>query len=292
MTDIVLLTVATDVNKPHFKNWKRSAEYAGWPSSKIAIVGENENWGGWEWRCKKISEYCDSLPKNNIVIFCDSYDLLIFGSPKRFRKLFKSKKCDIMVGLEYMCGTKYSITPSCAGSLYDDKNIFVCGGGITGRASSMSHAYKYIGKYTDDQIGWYNYIKNNNYPPKTTFYFDENNEMIFNMAYGDHKTRNYQIRTTFEFITFLFNPWKTINPIKKTKLLPSIHGVSPLMIHTPGINSDSGSRYNYIGMNFLPKRVFERRGLTFNNITSLTYMSVLIAIVVIIVAVLKSNNKI
>ncbi len=309
MLDITLLTVATDINRVHFKNWRRSARHAGWPDDQVVVLGANQKWGGWPWRCKKIVEYCNSVNPAKIVVFCDSYDLLVFGSPFEFLKLFQTRGCDVLFGVDFICckeGFMGAIKPSCSGSVFKDRNVYINGGGIMGRASILAHAYQYIGEsFADDQIGWFDYVKKHQmyqqawykylaekkYPVHAKFCFDENNDMIFNMMFGDHSVReSNQIGMYFKFIEMWFNPWRTTNIIRGTDR-PVIQNSRSLMVHTPGITVDSGARYNYIGSRYLSKKCFQQIGLTYAHISGLTYGAILLVVVVIVVVLLLRRRR-
>ena len=77
----VLLTVATDPANPYFQNWLRSAKQAGWTDAQVQVLGKNEPWQGWTWRCQKIVQALQRLDPNDLVVFCDSYDLLCLARP-------------------------------------------------------------------------------------------------------------------------------------------------------------------------------------------------------------------
>ena len=278
---IVLLTVATDTTTIRFKNWLNSAKHAGWNSNNIIVLGANETWGGWSWRSSVIAEYCASIDNRTIVVFSDSYDLLIFGSPNEFKSMLvqnDTNKCDIMFGIDHLCNQEYfkpfNIKPSCSGSIFSNRNVFINGGGIVGRAIYFQHAYQYISThFEDDQIGWYHYIKQHHYLINTKLCYDEKNEMIFNFMYGNHKYREVKLlNMMMKFVEMCFNPWKTMNIIQDSQGRPRVLGSIPLMIHTPGIAVDQAARYNYIGVCFLPK--FQQSGMTFVGITILSYVSV------------------
>jgi len=311
MVNIKLLTVATDIDRKHFKNWRQSVSHAGWHDEDVIVLGANQNWGGWSWRCKKIVEYCDSVDPDMIIVFCDSYDLLVFGSPTEFTDLFLSRKCDVLFGVDFICwkrGFLNFIPPSCSGSVSKDRNIYINGGGIIGRAYILKHAYQYIGDmFKDDQIGWFDYvdkhrtrnwnawqkyITDKNYPPNVKFCFDENNEMIFNLMFGNHEVReSNESKMYLKFVETMFNPKRTTKIIKGVDR-PVIKGSRSLMIHTPGITSDSGARYNYVGERFLPKDQFQRVGLTYGCISFLTYGSIILFIgIIIVIALILKRRK-
>ena len=156
----VLLTVATDPANPTFKTGFAPPNKRG---------GQTRRFKCWEKRAVArvdlaMSKDCSGLQRldpNDLVVFCDSYDLLLFGSPHDFEQVHRRCQCDILLGMDYACMERPVldiIKPSCSGSLAPDRLLFVNGGGIMGWAKDLFKAYAYIAKHhQDDQIGWYDY---------------------------------------------------------------------------------------------------------------------------------------
>ena len=281
----VLLTVATDPENPYFQNWLKSTKKAGWSDFQIQVLGINERWQGWTWRCEKIVDALRRLDPRDLVIFCDSYDLLVFGSPTEFQNVHLSCDCDILLGMDYACMDQNSellgLKPNCSGSLAPNRLLFVNGGGIMGWAKDLLKAYVYIAKHhQDDQIGWYDYLKHH-LPQGTKVRFDEQNQMVFNFVFGDHAHPDKHLGVYAKYVEMLFNPWKTMRVIKESDGRPYVKYQYPLMIHTPGIKADGGARYNYIGKKFL-KESFQSQGLQYTLLTTLAYLPLVIIIAVIV----------
>ena len=285
---IYLLTVATDTTQTGYLNWKTSVEHAGWPASQVVVLGEGEPWQGWAWRCRKILGFCRTLQPDDYLIICDAYDALVFGSPQEFKALLQAQGCDILFGIDYACikNTDFLLQKSCSGSVTSSRDVFINGGGLMGKVQYLALGYEYIqAHHSDDQIGWHQYLTEQRYPSGTVICFDEGNEMIFNMMFGDHKKREgNQWNVYLNYLEMLFFPGTTTRVIRGTQgairgtqrpLLSN--GSTPLIIHTPGLKADGGARYNYIGTNFLP-RDFRKRGLTFGSLSAIAY-TVLIGIV-------------
>jgi len=279
----VLITVATDPDNPYFQNWLKSTKKAGWTDSQMRVLGKNEAWQGWAWRCKKIVSALQRLNPRDLVIFCDSYDLLVFGSPTEFQNIHFNYQCDILLGMDYACVDKQvlGIKPTCSGSVQPDRLLFVNGGGIMGWANDLLKAYTYIAKYhQDDQIGWHDYLQHH-LPQRTKVRFDEQNQMIFNFMFGDHKHPDKHIGVYMKYVEMLFNPWKTMHNVKEKNGRPYVKQQYPLMVHTPGITADGGARYNYVGKKFLQES-FQSKGLKFWMLTTLAYIPFVIIIVFIV----------
>lgn len=284
----VLVTVATDPANPYFQNWLMSTKKAGWADSQIRVLGKNEPWQGWTWRCQQIVDALQQLDPRDLVIFCDSYDLLVFGSPSDFENVHRSCNCDILLGMDYACMEEafLSIKPSCSGSLASDRLLFVNGGGIMGWAKDLLQAYTYIAKHHhDDQIGWYDYLQHH-LPRGTKVRFDEQNQMIFNFMFGDHKQPDKQGRTVAKYVEMLYNPWKSMRTVTEEHGRPCVKQQYPLMIHTPGITADGGARYNYVGKKFL-RESFQQKGLQYGLLSTLAYLPLVIVVVVAVALIVK-----
>ena len=149
--------------------------------------------------------------------------------------------------------------------------------------------------FGDDQIGWFDYVKKHwmynrhawhaylvgkNYPLRAKFCFDEGNEMIFNLMFGNHAEREPNQRGMYlKFIEMLFNPWRTTNIIRGDSR-PVIKNARSLMVHTPGIIADSG-RATTTGQRFLPD-LLPAGGMTYGHITGLTYGTIVFVVVVVV----------
>jgi hypothetical protein len=285
MPDIYLLTTATQPNHRGFKNWKVSVAEAGWKQTAVHVVGMGQKWEGWKWRAGLIATFCASLESHTTVVITDAYDLLVFGGPVEFKRIFESQRCDILFGVDYACikHTDLMVTKSCMGSVDEKRNIFINGGGLMGTAGALESAYKYIcDNHQDDQIGWFHYITGSQYPPNTKFAYDDQNRMFFNMMFGPHLVRDErQVDTYIHFIRTLFQPSRTTNTIRLDGSRPSLqNGVRPLIIHTPGLTADNGARYNFIGSQFLAPK-FVQEGSTFRSL-NLTVRRVLIVALVLV----------
>lgn len=280
-----LVTVATDVSKPQFKNWKSSATLAGWEDSQVIVLGKNEKWGGWSWRCNKIVEFCKMLHPEDRMVLCDAYDLLVFGSPKEFTELFEKNNCDILFGIDYLCvkHTDAILKKSCTGSIANDRPVFINGGGVMGTMRHLRPAYAYIrDNHTDDQIGWHQYVTDQMYEMGTTICLDEKNEMILNMMFGNHKIRDGdQNKMYLKFLEMMFNPGITTSIIQGTDRPLLNNGSRPLMVHTPGMSADKGARYNYVGRRFL-KDTFIVSGMTFVGWSAITYSTLGVMVILVV----------
>jgi hypothetical protein len=241
---ISLVTVATDPNKNTFKMWEKTVRKAGWQNN-YKVLGLNQKWQGWSWRCKILSEYCGKLNYEDIVLICDSYDLLVFGSMDEVNQLYKKSQTDIIFGVESACGVNCEkpIKPG----------ISLNAGCLIGKAGVLSKAYDWIGKnHSDDQMGWYNYLQKSK---NITYTFDKEQNLVINYQYGslnDIGKKTYYLPEICKeyFIGVLF-PKITRKYLKidKNNRPTTINNIKPIMVHLPG------SRYDH---NMLYKDVIRR----------------------------------
>lgn len=70
--------------------------------SELIILGYGEKWLGFNWKYKKIIEYLNTLPKNDIVCCIDGYDVICTRNlnelESEFIALKEKTKCKIVVG--------------------------------------------------------------------------------------------------------------------------------------------------------------------------------------------------
>lgn len=173
MQNITLVTVATDPNHKNFKLWEQSVINAGW-SKNYKVLGLNKKWGGWAWRSALLSNFCNSLNPKHIIVVCDSYDLLVFGSPKEALDIYNKQNVNILFGIESGC------LINCRSPMMP--GVSLNGGCLMGYAHIFSKAYDYIGKnHSDDQIGWRDYMEKN----KLNYSLDLKQELVMNYQYGN-----------------------------------------------------------------------------------------------------------
>ena len=73
-------------------------------SSELVILGYGEKWLGFNWKYKKMIEYLNTLPKNDIVCCLDGYDVICTRDlnelESEFIKLKEKTSCKMIVGHE------------------------------------------------------------------------------------------------------------------------------------------------------------------------------------------------
>lgn len=282
MEKIVLVTVATDPNHKNFKLWKKSAIKAGWKNN-MKVLGLNEKWGGWPWRSSLLSNYCKSLNPKHIVVVCDSYDLLVFGSPNEALQIFKNHNKDLVFGIESGC------LINCKSPLM--KGISLNGGCNIGYAKIFQKAYDFIGKnHDDDQIGWRDYIEKN----PINYSLDIKQELVMNYQYGNMniigKNTNYMKDFFREWFFTYMNPDRTRKFLKidmNDNRPTTIKNIKPVFVHCPG----TGKADKYVLYKDLCMRVKidNPEGLNLDKITfNLKLFFIIFLVVVILLFIYKT----
>ena len=93
------ITVATNPQH-YFYSMKESAERN---NIKIEILGWGKKWGGFICRFKLMKERLHQLPKKDIVMFFDAYDIIFMKNEKEIKKVFLEYGKKILVGS--ICGS-------------------------------------------------------------------------------------------------------------------------------------------------------------------------------------------
>lgn len=89
-----MLIVASfaNVNHPGLINLQNSIQkQGGWHHE---ILGTNVAWKGWMTRMKAYQNYCASLPKNQLVVLCDAFDVLCIRNGLPFESIFEQMFSD------------------------------------------------------------------------------------------------------------------------------------------------------------------------------------------------------
>jgi len=165
MSNLLVLTHATEKN--HFVNeWEESVKKNGF---EYRILGLGTKWNGFFDKINSYSEELNKIPRDTIVILCDSYDLLFIGGPdeifEKYNKLTPEKK--IVISCDKVCP---SFNVSCNQELMkcftntkSNKN-FICSGFIIGPAYLLKKVHNYLIKESnenfinDDQFVWGDYM--------------------------------------------------------------------------------------------------------------------------------------
>lgn len=228
--NIHLLTVATNPKNEKLKLWEKTAKKNNW---NYTILGLGEKWQGWVWRSKLLSDFC-TKNKNTIIFICDSYDVLILGTPRETLDKFKNNSVDLILGVESICGN------NCVAPI--EPGYTINGGGIIGKSNLLAQAYNYIAEnHIDDQIGWYHFLKNND----INYLLDKKQDFVLNYQYGHlndlGKNTNYPITFFLKSLQGILLTSITRNYLKIDKDNRPItkNNTKPIIIHIPGTKLDN-----------------------------------------------------
>ncbi len=147
-----IVTVATDIKyyMPYLiQSIKRN-------NNELIILGLNMKWGGWVWRLNVINEYISKLPEDDIICFCDGYDVLCLRDLNEmideFNKIKNREHCKIICSHDLTFSNnkkKSALWFTC--SITDD---VINGGFYIGQIKDIKYMLHIISSYSskDDQI--------------------------------------------------------------------------------------------------------------------------------------------
>lgn len=222
MPRCILLTIATHRNV-WLDDWEKSANFWNY---RYEILGMGKPWEGFETKINLIIDKTTQLPSDNLICIVDSYDLIMAGSKSELVEKFLSKGKKIVVGSESVCG------PNCVrtGIAVENNNKpHINGGFVMGYSGEINKLYRNILRLCpyDDQIGIAKYIMTH----PDLFHIDSNQDLVLNLNYGSeiHDLERVENRR------FRYKPT----------------GTNPVVIHTPFIQKDLGTRSNYVRVHAL-----------------------------------------
>lgn len=238
---VVVLTIATDKNK-YVTEFEQSLKLLGY---QYKLLGLGQKWGGFT---MKMDLFSDELNKRgtDIVIVCDSYDLLFIQTPdKILNKYHKLANGKVVIGLENItkefcnfstiCDSKIISTCKIHNPYFPDF-IYPNSGFIMGPADTVLSIFQFMNtnNYKDDQLGLFKWIVNN----CNQCYFDVHLDFVFNYFASNLITQNANVTLLDNKITIRKNNKVT----------------TPATIHMPAHYLDLGYRSERIRDFFFPGR--------------------------------------
>lgn len=227
-------------DKSGHENTRRFIETLDNNNWNYTILGEGEEWKGFNYRMETYKNYLKTLDPNKIVIMSDAHDVYCLKKPNMFINEFKTLNKDIIVGLEIFAEgsplyyeKKDYFQVIWLGPYFKHNNInynklnkkFVNAGLIFGYAKNIIEFYEWAlnNNYTDDQKALGKFM--NTYPDKVGI--DLNNDMI---------------HTTTAFVNAGI---ESINQFKDSPNLNELIGQSSYFIHIPGHAISKGQDFLY-----------------------------------------------
>lgn len=264
MNNLHIVTVATDI-KYYLPYLKESCNNNG---KKIEILGYGEKWKGFNWKYKKMIEYLNKLPQNDIVCFVDGYDVICTRNLNKlkneFLRLKQKYNCKIIIAHD----KQISIMKLASFYFSKCKNTEINSGTYIGYVKDLLYIISNVIKLNlkdnaDDQILMTQYCKMN----LNDFYIDIDNEIFLTLLYPLHELDNL---------------------VKINNNIVEYNNNYPFFIHAPGygyldnIIIKLGYRYDYNNKikDELYKNIIKNKVLLYSK--TLVYDNIFIIVLAII----------
>ncbi len=236
---VLVLTLATDINE-YVKEFKRSLKKHNY---NYKLLGMGEKWEGFHTKMNCVIKSLKQLNPEQLVIICDSYDLLFCQPSKvieeRYHKLTQNK---VVIGLESVTDVYCKFIDICIPETIKRCKIqnryypdfkYINAGFIMGRAKDLLDIYTFMirNKFKDDQKGLFTWVMNNCH----RCYFDYHLDFVFNYMPSLLVSKNIKVDYT--------NKGIKVN-----------NGSFPCAVHTPGQYLDLGYRTENMRNFIIPRR--------------------------------------
>ncbi len=213
-----IVTVATDIKyyMPYLiESIKRH-------NNELKILGLNMKWLGFSWRLKMMKEHLLKLPEDDIVCFCDAYDVLCVRDLNEmideFNRIKKKTNCKVIGSWDDIISNNNIIIKIFRSILFTGgiDNDIINGGVYIGVVKDLIYMYNIIEKYSNsyDNIDDQMLLNKFNQLNPGYIYNDKKAEMFYTI---NHKH--------VEIIKY--------NTIKNNKVF-SIFNTRPFLIHAAG----------------------------------------------------------
>lgn len=133
-----ICTYITNPNEQGFQELKRS-----YPDIIVLQKPEQGLGKGILDKVKAMHSYCVTLPVNEVIAFCDGYDVVVMDNPENIERRFLEQDCDILVNAEKALWTpdleslrgQYDYEPQHVGNwLYLNSGVYI---GYAGKIANM-----------------------------------------------------------------------------------------------------------------------------------------------------------
>lgn len=238
---MIVLSIATDRNK-YVIEFEKSLRRLGY---RYELLGVGEKWEGFTTKMKLGMKKLLSLPPEEIVIMCDSYDIIFVQSPdtimERYSTLAEGK---VVIGLENITAGFCNFSPICDSSVIKTCKIhntaypnfkYINSGFMMGPAKYIYDVYKFMmeNKMKDDQLGLFHWVERN----CNKCYFDYHLDFVFNY-----------------FVNSFINNSVRVDLDPKTKTVWVNRRSTPSCVHIPAHYLDMGHRSEKIRNFMFPDR--------------------------------------
>lgn len=251
--NLIVLSIATDPDNKYVSEFVQTLVERNY---KYELLGTHKKWEGFTTKMKYFIDALKKLPPTQLVILCDSYDVLFVDTPKqmitKYNELANNK---IVVGLEnitkFFCGFSTICDPKIIEKCKIKNTSFPAfvypnAGFLMGHAEDLLKIYQFMSEqeYKDDQYSLFQYILRN----CDKFYFDYKLNFVF----------NYFTPTSF-FIKTPPDVKLETHHGKRTILVNKI--AKPGSVHIPGHYLDFGIRSERLRDFLLPQRTKQASGV-------------------------------
>ena len=237
---VLVLTLATDRTN-YVKEFEHTLNKLGY---EYKLLGLGKKWEGFRSKMKYTVEALEQLDPNELVIVCDSYDVLFLQTPdvieNRYRNLANGK---VVIGLESIHDMFCNFIGICIPEVIEACNVknpyypefkYINAGFMMARARDIYDIYKFMinNDFDDDQKGLFTWVMSN----CSKCYFDYHLDFIFNHMPRILIEKNIQV------------------DYKKNGTLLVNKGSTPCAVHIPGQYLDLGDRTESIRNFIIPNR--------------------------------------
>ncbi|RWS03079.1 Procollagen-lysine:2-oxoglutarate 5-dioxygenase 3-like protein, partial [Dinothrombium tinctorium] len=196
---LIVVTVATDASNDGFQRFNRSAHVY---NLNLEVIGLNEVWKGGNVDTEpgggfKVNLFRNTLKKykdndNIIVLFVDSYDVVITAGEKEILRRFRESGAEVLFSAEVFCWPDKSLAPSYPKVEKGGKR-YLNSGGFIGFAPLLYEvvSYEEIKDLDDDQLYYTKIYLNDTLRQKWSIKLDHKSNIFQNLngAMGDVEIR-------------------------------------------------------------------------------------------------------
>lgn len=248
MKEPLVLSLATERNQ-YVNEFEKSLRRLGY---EYEILGLNHKWEGFKTKMKFYFDKLSQLKDDDIVIVCDSYDIVFLEKPglcmKRYNELTKGRKNQVIIGLEDLIDIHCYFSKTCDYNFLNEckkrNSIFpgydyINSGFIMGPVYLVKDIFRFQLKNneTDDQVGLMKWVKNRNCK---NCIFDYKLEFVLNYLPNFVKKNKDKIELKDKSI-FVTNRKSNIT-------------TNPIALHFPNQKGDFGERTEYLRNRLFPER--------------------------------------